>query len=92
MVSSTSRSSGGAFWFVRHAFRLEGEIPLAPLATGQSAAPHGQRRPTAMSTNVAKPLKVAILGASGTYGKAIFARAEEVGVEAVVVTRSSLLP
>ncbi|MEE9169412.1 MAG: NAD(P)H-binding protein, partial [bacterium] len=41
-----------------------------------------------MSTNVAKPLKVAIIGASGTYGKGIFARAEEIGVEAVVVTRS----
>ncbi len=42
----------------------------------------------AMSTNVAKPLKVAIIGASGTYGKGILARAEEIGVEAVVVTRS----
>jgi len=41
-----------------------------------------------MSTNVAKPLKVAIIGASGTYGKGILARAEEIGVEAVVVTRS----
>jgi putative NADH-flavin reductase len=41
-----------------------------------------------MSTNVAKPVKVAIIGASGTYGKGILARAEEIGVEAVVVTRS----
>jgi putative NADH-flavin reductase len=41
-----------------------------------------------MSTNVAKPVKVAIIGASGTYGKGILARAEEMGVEAVVVTRS----
>jgi hypothetical protein len=41
-----------------------------------------------MSTNVAKPIKVAIIGASGTYGKGILARAEEIGVGAVVVTRS----
>ena len=41
-----------------------------------------------MSTNVAKPVKVAIIGASGTYGKGILARAEEIGIEAVVVTRS----
>lgn len=41
-----------------------------------------------MSTHVAKPVKVAIIGASGTYGKGILARAEELGVEAVVVTRS----
>jgi putative NADH-flavin reductase len=41
-----------------------------------------------MSTNVAKPVKVAIIGASGTYGKGILARAEEIGVEAVVVSRS----
>ena len=41
-----------------------------------------------MSTNVAKPVKVAIIGASGTYGKGILARAEEIGVEAVVITRS----
>ncbi len=41
-----------------------------------------------MSTNVAKPVKVAIVGASGTYGKGILARAEEIGVQAVVVTRS----
>ncbi len=41
-----------------------------------------------MSTNVAKPVKVAIIGASGTYGRGILARAEEIGVEAVVVTRS----
>ena len=41
-----------------------------------------------MSTNVSKPIKVAIIGASGTYGRGILARAEEIGVEAVVVTRS----
>ncbi len=41
-----------------------------------------------MSTNVAKPVKVAIIGASGTYGKGILARAEEIGIEVVVVTRS----
>ena len=41
-----------------------------------------------MSTNAAKPAKVAIIGASGTYGRGILARAEEIGVEAVVVTRS----
>ena len=35
-----------------------------------------------MSTNVAKPGKVAIIGASGTYGTGIFARADEIGVEA----------
>jgi putative NADH-flavin reductase len=41
-----------------------------------------------MSTNVSKPARMAIIGASGTYGKGILARAEEIGVEAVVVTRS----
>ncbi len=41
-----------------------------------------------MNTNIAKPAKVAIIGASGTYGKGILARAEEIGVKAVVVTRS----
>ncbi len=41
-----------------------------------------------MTTAVAKPAKVAIIGASGTYGRGILARAEEVGVEVVVVTRS----
>jgi putative NADH-flavin reductase len=41
-----------------------------------------------VNTNVAKPAKVAIIGASGTYGTGIFARTEEIGVEAVVVTRS----
>jgi hypothetical protein len=41
-----------------------------------------------MSTSVAKPAKVAIIGASGTYGKGILARAEEIGIEAVVITRS----
>ena len=39
-----------------------------------------------MNTNVAKPAKVAIIGASGAYGKGILARAEEIGVEAVVIT------
>ena len=41
-----------------------------------------------MSTSVAKPARVAIIGASGTYGTGILARAEEVGVEAMVITRS----
>jgi len=41
-----------------------------------------------MDTNVAKPARVAIIGASGRYGTGILARAEEIGVEAVVVTRS----
>ena len=41
-----------------------------------------------MSTNLAKPARVAIIGASGTYGQGILARAEEIGIEAVVVTRS----
>ena len=41
-----------------------------------------------MSTNIARPTRVAIIGASGTYGKGILARAEEIGVEAVVITRS----
>lgn len=41
-----------------------------------------------MNTNGAKPSKVAIIGASGTYGQGILARAEEIGVEAVVVSRS----
>jgi hypothetical protein len=41
-----------------------------------------------MSTKTAKPTKVAIIGASGTYGTGILARAEEIGVEAVVITRS----
>jgi hypothetical protein len=41
-----------------------------------------------MNTNVAKPGKVAIIGANGTYGTGILARAEEIGVEAVVITRS----
>jgi len=41
-----------------------------------------------VNTNVAKPARVAIIGASGTYGTGILARTEEIGVEAVVVTRS----
>ena len=41
-----------------------------------------------MSTEVMKPSKVAIIGASGAYGTGILSRAEEIGVEAVVVTRS----
>ena len=46
------------------------------------------REENIMNTNVAKPGKVAIIGASGAYGKGILARSEEIGVEAVVVTRS----
>ena len=42
----------------------------------------------AMTTNTAKPDKVAIIGASGTYGCGVLARAEQLGVHAVVVTRS----
>ena len=42
----------------------------------------------ANSTKVARPGKVAIIGASGTYGKGVLARAEEIGIEAVVITRS----
>lgn len=41
-----------------------------------------------MSTDMVKPERVAIIGASGTYGRGILARAEQIGVEAVVVTRS----
>ena len=41
-----------------------------------------------MNTNVARPARVALLGATGTYGAGILARAEELGIEAVVVTRS----
>jgi len=41
-----------------------------------------------MNTNVAKPSKVAIIGTCGTYGQGILVRAEEIGVEAVVVSRS----
>jgi hypothetical protein len=41
-----------------------------------------------MNTNVAKPARVAIIGASGTYGEGILARAEMIGVAAVVITRS----
>lgn len=40
------------------------------------------------STGVAKPDKIAIIGASGTYGRGVLARAEEIGVEVIVVTRS----
>ena len=43
---------------------------------------------SANNTSVARPRRVAILGASGRYGTGILARAEEIGVEAVVVTRS----
>jgi nucleoside-diphosphate-sugar epimerase len=39
-------------------------------------------------TEDGKPARVAIIGASGTYGQGILTRAEEIGVEAVVVTRS----
>lgn len=41
-----------------------------------------------MSTDIARPAMVAIIGASGTYGSGILARAEQIGVEVVVVTRS----
>ena len=41
-----------------------------------------------MNMNAGKPAKVAIIGASGTYGKGILARAEELGVETIVITRS----
>ena len=41
-----------------------------------------------MTGRSARPTKVAIIGASGAYGQGILARAEEIGVEAVVVTRS----
>jgi putative NADH-flavin reductase len=41
-----------------------------------------------MNTNVAKPVKVAIIGTNETYGEGILARAEEIGVEAVVGKRS----
>ena len=41
-----------------------------------------------MSTDVARPRRVAIIGASGRYGRGILARTEEIGVAAVVVTRS----
>jgi nucleoside-diphosphate-sugar epimerase len=41
-----------------------------------------------MNTSVAKPARVAIIGASGRYGTGILERAEEVGVAAVVITRS----
>ena len=35
------------------------------------------RNTTVMSTETAKPAKVAIIGASGTYGEGILARAED---------------
>lgn len=41
-----------------------------------------------MSTNIAGPTRVAIIGSSGTYGKGILFRAEEIGVKPVVITRS----
>ena len=44
--------------------------------------------PEVMSTKVARPTKVRIIGASGTYGRGVLAHAEEIGVEAVVITRS----
>ena len=34
------------------------------------------------------PVKVVIIGASGTYGRGVLARAEEIGIDTVVVTRS----
>ena len=47
-----------------------------------------EQNPNIMSTEFARPTKVAIIGASGAYGTGILARAEELGIEAVVVTRS----
>jgi len=47
-----------------------------------------QQNTNVVSTSTAKPAKVAIIGASGTYGKEILARAEQIGVKVVVVTRS----
>lgn len=41
-----------------------------------------------MSTELAKPNKVALIGATGRYGEGILARAEELGIETIVVTRS----
>ncbi len=60
---------------------------LAALA-GQETKVNVKEGSTAQNTNAAKPIKVAIIGASGTYGKGILARAEEIGVKAAVVTRS----
>ena len=40
------------------------------------------------TTDDTKPKRVAIIGASGTYGRGILARAEEIGAEAIVITRS----
>jgi hypothetical protein len=48
----------------------------------------GDQNANPTNTTVAKPAKVALIGASGTYGSGILARAEQIGVEAVVVTRS----
>ena len=45
-----------------------------------------------MSTDVAKPTRVAIIGASGSYGRGILARAEEIGVEVVLVVGNSTPP
>lgn len=41
-----------------------------------------------MHTDQARPAKVALIGASGTYGRGILARAEALGIATVVVTRS----
>ena len=41
-----------------------------------------------MTTTIARPFKVAIIGATGTYGQGILARAEELGIQAMVITRS----
>jgi len=48
------------------------------------------QNPNTMTTNTAKPLKVAIIGASGTNDRGVLARAEEIGVEVVVISRSAL--
>ena len=41
-----------------------------------------------MTTYVAKPFNVAIIGASETYGQGILVRAEEIGAETMVVKQS----
>ena len=53
-----------------------------------SESEKAEQRTSPMNTNVAKPHKVAIIGASGTHGKGILTRAEQIGIEAVVITRS----
>jgi len=59
-----------------------------PAASARGEAMVDGRERRIYGTDVAKPRRVAIIGASGTYGRGVLARAEEIGVEAVVVTRS----